>query len=124
MEGTDGTDERGGEVVVPSSAGALYALRRVRKSLGGSPLVFLSKAGGPPMANAPSWVLGRTGVDSTLHGFPSIVRPWMAKFGDSAEVDEAWLAHVTQSQVVHACQRSDLPLRRAGVLRDWSGGIT
>ena len=68
-------------------------------------------------------VLHRAGVASTLHGFRSSARSWMAESGVPAEVAEACLAHVPRSQVVQAYQRSDLLARRAQVLQAWSDYI-
>ena len=110
----------GREFAVPLSTGALDVLERARKLSGGSPLVFPSRTGGPPSAKAPLRVLRRAAVASTLHGFRSSARSWMAESGVQAEVAEACLAHVPRSQVVQAYQRSDLLKRRAAVLQAWS----
>ncbi len=75
--------------------------------------------GGPLAVNAPGRVLRGAGVDSTLHGFRSSARSWMAESGVPAEVAEACLAHVPRSRVVQAYQRSDLLERRAEVLQAW-----
>ena len=64
------------------------------------------------------------GVSSTLHGFRSSARSWMAESGIPAEVAEACLAHVPRSQVVPACQRSDLLTRCAEVMQAWSSYVT
>ena len=111
----------GREFAVPLSTGALDVLGRARKLSGGSPLVFPSRTGEPLPPKAPLRVLGRAGVSSTLHGFRSSARSWMAESGVPAEVAEACLAHVPRSQVVvQAYQRSDLLTRRAEVLQAWS----
>ena len=89
-----------------------------------SSLVFPSKTGGPLPVNAPGRVLRRAGVASTIHGFRSSARSWMAESGVPAEVAEACLAHVPRSQVVQAYQRSDLLERRAEVLQAWSDYVT
>jgi len=68
-------------------------------------------------------VLKRAGVASTLHGFRSSARSWMAESGVPAEVAEACLAHVPRSQVVQAYQRSDLLTRRAEVMQAWGNYI-
>ena len=47
----------------------------------------------------PGRVLRRAEVVSTVHGFRSSVRSWMAETGVPAEVVEACLAHVPRSQV-------------------------
>ncbi len=110
----------GREFSVPLSTGALGVLRRVRALSPESSLVFPSKTGGLLPRNAPGRVLRRAGVASTVHGFRSSARSWMAESGVPAEVAEACLAHVPRSQVVQAYQRSDLLERRAEVLQAWS----
>ncbi|MYH22113.1 MAG: site-specific integrase [Acidobacteria bacterium] len=113
----------GREFAVPLSTGTLDVLERARKLSGGSPLVFPSRTGGPLPSKAPLRVLRRAGVDSTLHGFRSSARSWMAETGVPAEVAEACLAHVPKSQIVQAYQRSDLLARRAEVMQGWSDYI-
>ena len=109
----------GREFTVPLSTGALDVLERARALSGESALVFPSRSGGPLAVNAPGRVLRGAGVDSTLHGFRSSARSWMAESGVPAEVAEACLAHVPRSRVVQAYQRSDLLERRAEVLQAW-----
>ncbi|WP_420441989.1 tyrosine-type recombinase/integrase [Candidatus Palauibacter sp.] len=110
----------GREFAVPLSTGALDVFKRARKLVIESPLVFPSRTGGPLPPKAPLRVLKRAGVASTLHGFRSSARSWMAESGVPAEVAEACLAHVPRSQVVQAYQRSDLLTRRAEVMQAWS----
>ena len=114
----------GREFTVPLSTGALDVLERARGLPGKSAYVFPSRSGGPLPSHAPGRVVQRAGVDSTLHGFRSSARSWMAESGVPAEVAEASLAHVPRSQVVQAYQRSDLLERRAEVLQAWSDYIT
>ncbi len=114
----------GREFAVPLSTGALDVLERARKLSGRSSLVFPSRTGRSLPSKAPLRVLRRAGVDSTLHGFRSSARSWMAESGVPAEVAEACLAHVPRSQVVQAYQRSDLLKRRAEVLQEWSEYVT
>ena len=114
----------GREFSVPLSTGALGVLERARALSPESSLVFPSRTGGLLPRNAPGRVLRRAGVDSTVHGFRSSARSWMAESGVPAEVAEACLAHVPRSQVVQAYQRSDLLERRAQVLQAWSDYIT
>ena len=109
----------GREFTVPLSTGALDVLEQARALSGESALVFPSRSGGPLAVNAPGRVLRGAGVDSTLHGFRSSARSWMAESGVPAEVAEACLAHVPRSRVVQAYQRSDLLERRAEVLQEW-----
>ena len=113
----------GREFTVPLSTGALQVLERARKESGGSRLVFPSRTGRRLPATASLRVLRRAGVASTLHGFRSSGRSWMAESSVPAEVAETCLAHVPRSQVVQAYQRSDLLKRRAEVLQAWSDYI-
>ncbi|MDE0356347.1 MAG: tyrosine-type recombinase/integrase [Gammaproteobacteria bacterium] len=114
----------GREFAVPLGTAVLDVLERAHKLSGGSPLVFPSRTGGPLPPKAPLRVLKRAGVASTLHGFRSSARSWMAESGVPAEVAEACLAHVPRSQVVQAYQRSDLLERRAEVLQAWCDYVT
>ena len=114
----------GREFTVPLGTGALAVLARARKLSDGSPLVFPSRTGRMLAPRTVSGVLRRAGVDSTLHGFRSSARSWMAESGVPAEVAEACLAHVPKSKVVQAYQRSDLLERRAEVLQAWADYVT
>ena len=114
----------GREFTVPLGTGALEVLERARMLSDGSPLVFPSRTGRVLAPKTVSSVLRLAGVDSTLHGFRSSARSWMAEFGVPAEVAEACLAHVPKSRVVQAYQRSDLLERRAEVLEAWGGYVT
>ena len=114
----------GREFSVPLSTGALGVLERARALAPESSLVFPSKTGQPLPRNAPGRVLRRAEVASTVHGFRSSARSWMAESGVPAEVAEACLAHVPRSKVVQAYQRSDLLVRRAEVLQAWCSYVT
>ena len=114
----------GREFTVPLGTGALAVLERTRKLSAGSPLVFPSRTGRMLAPRTVSGVLRRAGVDSTLHGFRSSARSWMAETGVPAEVAEACLAHVPKSRVVQAYQRSDLLERRAEVMQAWGDYVT
>ena len=114
----------GREFSVPLSTGALGALDRARALSPDSSLVFPSRTGGVLPRNAPGRVLRRAGVASTVHGFRSSARSWMAETGIPAEAAEACLAHVPRSRVVQAYQRSDLLERRAEVMQAWSEYVT
>ena len=114
----------GREFSVPLSTGAFDVLERARALSPESSLVFPSKTGGLLARNAPGRVLRRARVDSTVHGFRSSARSWMAETGVPAEVAEACLAHVPRSRVVQAYQRSDLLERRAEVMQAWSDYVT
>ncbi|MYK79830.1 MAG: site-specific integrase, partial [Acidobacteria bacterium] len=114
----------GREFAVPLSTGALDVLSKARKLSGESPLVFPSRTGRTLAPKTVARVLQIAGVDSTLHGFRSSARSWMAETGVPAEVAEACLAHVPKSRVVQAYQRSDLLERRAEVVQAWSDYLT
>ena len=109
---------------VPLSTGALDVLETARKLSDRSPLVFQSRTGRMLAPKTVSSVLRLAGVDSTLHGFRSSARSWMAESGVPAEVAEACLAHVPKSKVVQAYQRSDLLERRAEVLQAWGDYVS
>ncbi len=114
----------GREFCVPLSTGALDVLDRARALSPDSSLAFPSRTGAVLPRNAPGRVLRRAGVASTVHGFRSSARSWMAETGVPAEVAEACLAHVPKSRVVQAYQRSDLLERRAEVMQAWSDYVT
>ncbi|MCY3599389.1 MAG: tyrosine-type recombinase/integrase [Gemmatimonadetes bacterium] len=114
----------GREFAVPLSTGALDVLREARAWSEKSPLVFPSRTGRTLAPKTVSRLLQIAGVDSTLHGFRSSARSWMAETGVPAEVAEACLAHVPKSRVVQAYQRSDLLARRAEVMQAWSSYVT
>ena len=114
----------GREFSVPLSTGALEVLERARALSPEPSLVFPSRTGAPLPRNAPGRVLRRAGAASTVHGFRSSARSWMAEPGVPAEVAEACLAHVPRSKVVQAYQRSDLLDRRADVLQAWCDYVT
>ncbi len=113
----------GREFTVPLGTGALAVLEGARKLSDGSPLVFPSRTGRILAPKTVSSVLRLAGVNSTLHGFRSSARSWMAESGVPAEVAEACLAHVPKSKVVQAYQRSDLLERRAEVLQAWNNYV-
>ena len=114
----------GREFSVRLSTGALGVLERARALPPDSSLVFPTRKGGVLPRNVPGRVLRRAGIASTIHGFRSSARSWMAETGVPAEVAEACLAHVPRSQVVQAYQRSDLLERRAEVMQAWSDYVT
>ena len=114
----------GREFAVPLSTATLEVLERARSLSPESSLVFPSRTGGVLPRNAPGRVLRRAGVASTVHGFRSSARSWMAESGVPSEVAEACLAHIPRSRVVQAYQRSDLLERRAEVMQAWSIYVT
>ena len=114
----------GREFSVPLSTGALEVLERAQRLSPDSSLVFPSRTGDQLARNAPGRVLRRAEVASTVHGFRSSARSWMAETGVPEEVAEACLAHVPRSRVVQAYQRSDLLERRAEVMQAWSDYVT
>ena len=112
----------GREFSVPLSTGALGVLEQARALSPESSLVFPSKTGGLLPRNAPARVLRRAGVASTVHGFRSSARSWMAESGVPAEVAEACLAHVPRSRGRSGV--SAVLERRAEVLQAWSNYVT
>ena len=110
----------GREHRVPLSTGALAVLRRARELAGDSEYVFPTRAGRALSAKSAQWVLQRAGVTgTTLHGFRTSIRNWMAETGVDRETAEAVLAHVVRG-AEGAYMRSDLLARRREVVQAWS----
>jgi integrase len=65
-------------------------------------------------------LLRRMKVNTTVHGFRSAARSWMADQGVAFELAEAALAHSVGNQVVAAYQRSSLLERRRPLMIAWS----
>ena len=115
----------GREFCVPLSTGALDVLERARTLSPESSRVCF------PRRPADCWrgtgrgaSFDEPGSASTVHGFRSSARSWMAESGVPSKVAEACLAHVPRSRVVQAYQRSDLLERRAEVMQAWCDYVT
>ena len=90
-------------------------------ALGGGPLVFPSRRGGPLEVKRLRRLLERCGIDCVPHGFRSSFRDWAAERTDHPrEVVEAALAHVVGNRTEAAYARSDLFERRRRLMSDWA----
>jgi integrase len=68
--------------------------------------------------------LRRKKINTTVHGFRSAARSWMADVGTPFELAEAVLAHSVGNAVVAAYQRSNLLELRRPVLQRWADYVT
>ena len=110
----------GREHRVPLSSGALDVLRRASELVDDSPFVFPTRAGRALSSKSTFRVLQLAGVTgTTLHGFRTSIRVWMAETGVDRETAEAVLAHVVRG-TEGAYMRSDLLARRCEVMQAWS----
>ena len=110
----------GREHRVPLSSGVLDVLRRASELAGDSPFVFPTRAGRALSSKSTYRVLQLAGVTgTTLHGFRTSIRVWMAETGVDRETAEAVLAHVVRG-TEGAYMRSDLLARRCEVMQAWS----
>ena len=110
----------GREHRVPLSSGALDVLRRASELAGESPFVFPTRAARALSSKSTYRVLQLAGVTgTTLHGFRTSIRSWMAETGVDRETAEAVLAHVVRG-TEGAYMRSDLLTRRCEVMQAWS----
>ena len=90
-------------------------------ALGGGPLVFPNRRGGPLEVKRLRRLLERCGIDCVPHGFRSSFRDWAAERTDHPrEVVEAALAHVVGNQTEAAYARSDLFERRRRLMDEWA----
>jgi len=110
---------------VPLADQAVRVLREARSLSDGGSVIFPSnRAPGKPFgAKSLRAVAVRSGFDFTPHGLRSSFRSWCAERGESAEVAEACLAHVTLDAVERAYQRSDMLDRRRGLMARWADHI-
>ena len=108
---------------VPLSSGALDVLLRASELAGDSPFVFPTRAGRALSSKSTYRVLQLAGVTgTTLHGFRTSIRVWMAETGVDRETAEAVLAHVVRG-TEGAYMRSDLLARRCEVMQAWSDSV-
>ena len=90
-------------------------------ALGGGPLVFPNRRGGPLEVKRLRRLLERCGIDCVPHGFRSSFRDWAAERTDHPrEVVEAALAHVVGNRTEAAYARSDLFERRRLLMDEWA----
>ncbi|GJE02163.1 tyrosine-type recombinase/integrase [Methylobacterium isbiliense] len=80
-----------------------------------------AKADRPLSSMALEMVLRRMKVDATVHGFRSSFRDWAAEMTSTPrEIAEAALAHTLENKVEAAYRRTDLFMKRARLMEDWS----
>lgn len=111
--------------VVPLSDQALAVLDG-REWFGQDDLLFPGARLGSALSNASTdRLLGRMGVDATVHGFRSTFRDWAGDCTDHArEVVEAALAHAVGDEVERAYRRGDALEKRRRLLQDWADYLT
>lgn len=111
----------GAEHRVPLSDPALALLRKLTAIRRGD-FVFAGQSAERPLSNmAMAMVLRRMKLDATPHGFRSTFRTWVAeKTSFPHEVGEAALAHVVESKVVAAYQRTDFFDKRRELMAEWA----
>ena len=91
-----------------------------------SEYVFEGQKRHQPLSNMSMlMLLRRMGYDQyTVHGFRSSFRDWAAEAANAPrELAEAALAHQIGSEVERAYARSDLLVRRASLMNDWSSFV-
>ena len=95
-------------------------LLRASELVDDSPFVFPTRAGRALSSKSTYRALQLAGVTgTTLHGFRTSIRVWMAETGVDRETAEAVLAHVVRG-TEGAYMRSDLLARRCEVMQAWS----
>jgi integrase len=102
----------------PLSADAVNLLTSLERT---SELVFPAPQGGTLSDMALTAVLGRMGVDATVHGFRSSFKDWTReRTSYPNEISEAALAHVNSDRTEAAYARGDLFEKRRRLMRDWA----
>jgi integrase len=113
----------GVEHVVPLSRQAADAFRRARAlRISGSDLVFPGGVTGAALSDMALLELVR-GMDlpTTVHGFRSSFRDWVAEETDVADaVAEASLAHAVEGKTKAAYLRTDFFKKRRDLMQDWA----
>lgn len=92
-------------------------------SIAGNSYVFPGHRDSRPLSGmAMEMLLRRMGRnDITVHGFRSTFRDWAAEATDfPREISELCLAHEVDSEVERAYRRSDLLLKRRGLMQKWA----
>jgi integrase len=101
------------------------ARRRARKEPEPDSFVFFGMRPRKPVSPmAMMELLRRMKVNTTVHGFRSAARSWMADQGVAFELAEAALAHQVGNAVVQAYQRSSMLERRRPIMSAWSAFVT
>lgn len=111
----------GREHRVPLSAQAIKLLKALPK-VEGSNLVFPAARSKKALSDMTlTAVMRRMGADAVPHGFRSTFRDWVAERTTyPRELAEKALAHVLESRVEAAYQRSDMFDRRAHMMTAWA----
>ena len=101
------------------------ARRRARKEPEPDSFVFFGMRPKKPLGvMSMSEFLRRKKINTTVHGFRSAARSWMADQGVAFELAEACLAHQVGSAVVQAYQRSSMLERRRPIMSAWADFVT
>jgi integrase len=83
---------------------------------------YLFSVNGKQLSNMAMYsVVKRMGIDTTVHGFRSAFRDWVAETTDySSEVAEKALAHQISNQSEAAYRRGELLAKRLDLMNDWA----
>jgi integrase len=101
------------------------ARRRTRKEPEPDSFVFFGMRPKKPVSPmAMMQLLRRMKVNTTVHGFRSAARSWMADQAVAFELAEACLAHQVGNAVVQAYQRSSMLERRRPIMSAWADFVT
>ena len=101
------------------------ARRRARKEPEFDGYVFFGTRPKKPLSPmSMSEFLRRKKINTTVHGFRSAARSWMADQGVAFELAEACLAHQVGNAVVQAYQRSSMLERRRPIMGAWGDFVT
>lgn len=99
----------------------LEEARALNPDAGEDGLVFPSAKGKPVSNVTHGKLLRELGIDSTLHGFRSVMRTWGAETDAApAAVLERALAHVNGSKTEQAYDRADMYEQRVGLMQAWA----
>jgi integrase len=86
--------------------------------------VFPGAWGGPLSDMSLTMLLGRMGVDVTIHGFWSTFRDWTAERTNTPnEVAEMALAHAVANATEAACRGEDLFEKRRTLMSQWASFV-
>ena len=110
---------------VSLSSQAVRLLKDAAKDVGTDSYIFSTKPGKAMGEHTTAKLLSRNGIDSSVHGLRSTFRTWAAEQASDIprEIAEAFLAHVTDSQVERAYRRSDFLDLRVALTQRWADFI-
>lgn len=112
----------GKEHRVPLSSGALAVLHEAREAFGDSGYIFPNK-NGEALGGSFARAIQRMGIATTMHGFRSSFRDWLAETGVGREIAESALAHAKPSAVIGAYERTDFFDQRRAIMERWAGYV-